>query len=74
MVSNVQSGFFAISVSLLRGWVSAQQFENWSRAPPLTDRAEPVQRLHGSSSSSKYEKLDGVDYCQLVQKMLEILK
>ena len=54
---------------LVKGSSSKHQFENWSRASPLTDRAEPVQRLHGSSSSSKneFEKLGGVDYCHLVK-------
>ena len=73
MVSNVQSGFFVISVFLVKGSSSKQQFENWSRAPPLTDRAEPVQRLHGSSSKYEFEKLGGVEYChleQIVQKMV----
>ena len=73
MVSNVQSGYFAISVFLVKGSSSKHQFENWSRASPLTDRAEPVQRLHGSSSSSKNEKLGGVDYSHPGPKYAVIL-
>ena len=78
MVLNVQSDFFVIFVFLVKpfsgnspqvkGDGSKHQFENrsqWTldhqRAP--TDWIEPVQRSHGSSSSSKHKigKLVWVD-------------